>query len=84
MSTSSQQGLEGFRDFSTVTEMEFQAMLAVTGRHSTDESNFPHRLHYVLDELEKDGMSSIASWQVHGRAFRVHNRDRFTKEVLPL
>jgi hypothetical protein len=48
------------------------------------EQNFPVKLHYMLNELEKDGMGDIVSWQPHGRCFLVHKQQRFVQHVLPL
>jgi hypothetical protein len=48
------------------------------------EHNFPVKLHYMLDELEKDGMEHIVSWQPHGRCFLVHKQQQFVEHVLPL
>ena len=48
---------------------------------SRDES-FPAKLHYMLNEIEKDGFDHIVSWQPHGRCFVIHNTDRFVKEIL--
>lgn len=39
---------------------------------------FPARLHAVLSHLEEEGRAEgIASWRSHGRAFAVHNPNRF-------
>jgi hypothetical protein len=46
--------------------------------------NFPVKLHYMLTELETDGMDGIVSWQPHGRCFLVHKHQQFVEEVLPL
>jgi hypothetical protein len=48
------------------------------------EQNFPVKLHYMLNELEKDGMNDIVSWQPHGRCFLVHKQQQFVEKVLPL
>jgi hypothetical protein len=40
------------------------------------------QLHHVLDALEQDGQLHIASWQLHGRSFKIHNHQDF-KTVLP-
>jgi hypothetical protein len=48
------------------------------------EQNFPVKLHYMLNELEKDGMDDIVSWQPHGRSFLVHKQMQFVEKVLPL
>jgi len=42
------------------------------------------RLHHLLSELELNGQGEIMSWQPHGRAFRVHDKERLVKEVLSL
>jgi hypothetical protein len=48
------------------------------------EQNFPVKLHYMLNELEKDGLDDIVSWQPHGRCFLVHKQQQFVEQVLPL
>jgi hypothetical protein len=48
------------------------------------EENFPSKLHYMLTELETDGMNDIVSWQPHGRCFLVHKQQQFVEQVLPL
>jgi hypothetical protein len=48
------------------------------------EQNFPVMLHYMLNELMKDGMDGIVSWQPHGRCFLVHKQQQFVDQVLPL
>jgi hypothetical protein len=45
--------------------------------------NFPVKLHYMLNELEKDSMDYIIAWQPHGRCFVVHNQEAFVSLVLP-
>jgi hypothetical protein len=50
----------------------------------SEERNFPVKLHYMLTELEIDGMDGIVSWQPHGRCFLVHKQEQFVEEVLPL
>lgn len=46
-------------------------------------SVFPLRLHEMLADLEREGLSYMASWQPHGRCFAVHNQSEFVKHVLP-
>jgi hypothetical protein len=48
------------------------------------EENFPVKLHYMLTELETDGMADIVGWQPHGRCFLVHKQQQFVEQVLPL
>jgi HSF-type DNA-binding len=44
---------------------------------------FPQHLHKKLIQIEKDGDSDVVSFCPHGRAFKVHDMDRFVAEVLP-
>jgi hypothetical protein len=55
-----------------------------SGMNYGGEQNFPVKLHYMLNELEKDGMENIVSWQSHGRCFLVHKQQQFVEQVLPL
>jgi HSF-type DNA-binding len=48
------------------------------------DQNFPVKLHYILSELERDGLSHIVSWQPHGRCFVVRDQKEFVERVLPL
>jgi hypothetical protein len=48
------------------------------------EQNFPVRLHYMLGDLEDDGMENVVSWQSHGRCFIVHDQDMLVEKVLAL
>jgi hypothetical protein len=44
---------------------------------------FPEKLHRMLEEVEKQGNSQVVSFYSHGRAFGVHDMDRFVSEVMP-
>lgn len=46
--------------------------------------SFPLRLQRILDKHEADGQKDIISWLSHGRAFIVHDVDRFVAESMPL
>jgi HSF-type DNA-binding len=61
-----------------------QSTATATTSMATNTSTFPSRLHYMLAELERDGMDHIVSWCSHGRAFMVHKQDQFVELVLPL
>jgi len=48
------------------------------------EKPFPEKLHEMLQDSEcNDWTPSIVSWQPHGRAFRVHNVEKFVEHILP-
>ncbi|CAB9498633.1 shock factor protein 4 [Seminavis robusta] len=45
--------------------------------------NFPLRLYRILYEAERNGFSDIISFLPNGRAFKVHDRDRFLRDIMP-
>jgi hypothetical protein len=47
------------------------------------EQAFPVKLHCMLEEVEKEGLASIVSWQPHGRSFVVHQPKEFVDTILP-
>lgn len=56
----------------------------LASRCKSSDLVFPQKLHMLLTAAEQDKeLESIVSWKVHGRAFAVHDRKRFLKEVLP-
>lgn len=48
-----------------------------------NEVPFPLRVHIMLQQTESFDQTHIVSWMPSGRAFRVHDKDAFSKEVLP-
>ena len=45
---------------------------------------FPWKLHEMLDRIERDDKQAIVSWMPSGKSFKVHKREAFSKEILPL
>jgi hypothetical protein len=45
---------------------------------------FPLVLYNMLDSVDGEGLSSIVSWQPHGRAFSVHDSQAFVRKVMPI
>jgi hypothetical protein len=68
-----------YQDYADVTKQDMKAPSS-----SKKDSQFPEKLHYVLSEMEKDGLEHIASWQPHGRSFIVHDQELFAEKILPL
>ena len=83
---------QNYSDFSQVATVEETMIQIGSGEHLTtpaasshfSDSNFPVKLHYMLSELEVDGMSHIVSWQPHGRCFLVHKPVEFVEKILSL
>jgi HSF-type DNA-binding len=44
---------------------------------------FPARLHAVLFKIEEDDLSSVVSWQPHGRCFLIHKPKEFCSVIMP-
>ncbi|KAG7348653.1 HSF-type DNA-binding protein [Nitzschia inconspicua] len=49
---------------------------------STGIPAFPWKLHDVLEDAERKGFTSIVSWTMGGRAFKVHNQKEFEAQIL--
>jgi hypothetical protein len=45
--------------------------------------SFPLKLHSVLDQVERDGLAHVISWQAHGRCFVIHKPKEFVDHVMP-
>ena len=43
---------------------------------------FPIKLHEILSKVERDGLSSVISWQPHGRSFKIHQHEEFSRNIL--
>ena len=44
---------------------------------------FPLKLHAILDQVERDGLGHVISWQPHGRCFAIHQPKVFVETVMP-
>lgn len=44
---------------------------------------FPFKLHTLLDQIESDGHADVVSWQPHGRAFVIHQKQAFVECIMP-
>ena len=56
--------------------------LAKKGRGGVS-SMFPTVLHHMLEDAEKLGFDDVVSWLPHGRAFHVHQPEKFVTDVMP-
>lgn len=59
------------------------AAAMATPQHDGEKGLFPNLLHDLLDEAEKNEESDIVSWRSGGRCFKVHDKERFMKLILP-
>lgn len=87
----------GYKDFSTEIEPSGRNQQSVkessggVGLESNCSSyaryhqhTFPVKLHYMLSEMDADGLTHVVSWQPHGRCFMVHDPNEFVRTILPL
>ena len=74
--------VHNYRDYARVPE-EDQDNAGGKKVGRCPDTNFPVKLHFMLSDLEKDGLDRIISWQPHGRCFVVHNQEAFVKHILP-
>lgn len=44
---------------------------------------FPEKLHRMLLEIQKDGHAHVISFFPHGRAFGIHDTDKFEEKIMP-
>ena len=44
---------------------------------------FPSRLYQLLEDAEKDGLESIISWMPDGKSFKVHDKEKFERDLMP-
>jgi hypothetical protein len=85
----SEKVVHSYHDYANETEKlaeraENQRYMGEHTQPNPGEENFPVKLHYMLTELETDGMDDIISWQPHGRCFLVRKQHQFVEEMLPL
>jgi hypothetical protein len=60
-------------------------MMAALGNNedlNRSETVFPAKLHRLLQDAPKNGLSHIVSWIQGGTAFQIHNIDEFTSRVM--
>ena len=44
---------------------------------------FPFKLYEMLEDVEKEGDTTLVSWRPHGKAFTVHKPDEFVEAIMP-
>ena len=52
-------------------------------KRKTKREQFPEKLYRILQELENEGLDSVASFVMEGKAFEIHDPDHFENEVIP-
>lgn len=52
-------------------------------QHQRRGVQFPWKLHQLLEDSERNGDATVISWLPDGKAFKVHNKQEFSKRVMP-
>ena len=76
-----------YHDYANETEETSTALAAAAGAGGKSghlEQNFPVKLHYMLSDMQSDGLDHIIAWKPHGRCFIVLKPQAFAEKVLPL
>lgn len=53
------------------------------GNPQSLRAHFPWKLHRILEHAQKEQLSDVISWLPGGKSFRIHDKDRFSKEIMP-
>ena len=72
-----------YQDRSMMTDQEAIAHIHYDSLRGCTKELFPVKLHKIIECSERHGFSSIISWMLHGRSFKIHNKGGFTSEVIP-
>jgi hypothetical protein len=57
--------------------------MMIAPNFSNTDLPFPWKLHMMLEHAQQAGLDAVVSWMPSGKAFKVHNRDIFSKRILP-
>jgi hypothetical protein len=55
-----------------------------TGKNKESRLHFPCKVYEMLEAAEQEGLEDIVSWNKEGTGFTVHNKDLFTKTIIPM
>ena len=70
-----------YQDYAHVDENDEEHLPPVNDRKRTHSDSFPLKLYRILSTMEAEGLDDVMSWLPHGRAFAVHDKKRFQREV---
>eukprot|EP00339_Tiarina_fusa_P001822 CAMPEP_0117019568 /NCGR_PEP_ID=MMETSP0472-20121206/14998_1 /TAXON_ID=693140 ORGANISM="Tiarina fusus, Strain LIS" /NCGR_SAMPLE_ID=MMETSP0472 /ASSEMBLY_ACC=CAM_ASM_000603 /LENGTH=309 /DNA_ID=CAMNT_0004724567 /DNA_START=57 /DNA_END=986 /DNA_ORIENTATION=+ len=54
------------------------------GKNKESRQPFPCKVYDMLEDAASQGFDDIVAWNSEGNGFMVHNKDKFTKEIIPL
>ena len=54
------------------------------GKTKESRKPFPCKVYDMLEDAMDQGFDDIVSWHSSGNGFMVHNKDKFTKDIIPL
>jgi hypothetical protein len=66
-------------------QSEYVSLQLATGYKSTQAAEtFPLKLYDVLDAADRRGFNHTVSWHDNGNSFKIHNKENFVGDILPL
>jgi HSF-type DNA-binding len=79
-----------YHDFANIQDVDVKDLILKSPSSEPARNNhavvasFPEILHYMLNEIKRDGLDHIVSWLPHGRCIMVHKQKEFEHDVIPL
>lgn len=73
-----------YHDYAQEQQLDGAPLLCKIKNGTNSEQNFPVKLHYMLSDMEADGLDHIISWQPHGRSFTINKPKEFVDKILKL
>jgi len=68
---------------SSANSMPALVMEASSRKEKEARLHFPCKVYDMLEDADKQGHKEIVSWNASGTGFTVHNKDLFTKKIIP-
>jgi HSF-type DNA-binding len=84
LSQEKQKGQPGHQSMGTVSD-SVPPSLSDSSLNGSQYENFifPEKLHYMLRQLEKEGLQHVVRWNPHGRSFIVGDKAEFLENSVP-
>ena len=57
---------------------------AASSSAASSSSVFPIKLYHLLNQASKGNYEDVVCWEPDGKSFKVHDKDRFTSEIMPM
>jgi hypothetical protein len=82
---------DGYYASGNVSTMKYMDVCSMSIANIGQEADLPSsklpftlKLYEMLEHVSETGQTDIVSWVGNGKAFKVHDMDRFVNEVIPI